>query len=110
MKNNKKLSQISNLEQFKLSLAHKCSCGNLADLSSAGKAPEDWRTPRRFAYFRNHRVARSVLDCGGPPPLLPEAYQTVPMLTGTAICWRFFVHCSGLSLVTSAATQKLFTV
>ena len=30
-------------------------------------------------------VARSVLDCGGPPPLFPEAYQTVPMLSGTAI-------------------------
>ncbi len=54
------------------------SCGHC-------KAPEDWRTPKRFAYFRNHRVARSVLDCGGPPPLFPEACQTVPMLTGTAI-------------------------
>jgi hypothetical protein len=89
--------------QFMLSLAHKSSCGNLADISSAGKAPEDWRTPRRFAYFRNHRVARSVLDFrlrqtsarrgGGSPPLFPEAYQTVPRLTGTAIvklhrsCW-----------------------
>ncbi len=33
------------------------------------KAPEGWRTPGRFAYFGNHPVARSVLDCGGPPPL-----------------------------------------
>jgi hypothetical protein len=49
-------------EQFILSLAHKGSCGNLADISSAGTAPEDWRTPGRFAYFRHHRVARSVLD------------------------------------------------
>src|ERR1035437_8863764 len=57
----------------------------LAPLGSRGQAPEDWRTPRRFAYFRNHRVARSVLGCGGPPPLFPEAYQTVTMLTGTAI-------------------------
>src|SRR5450759_5756068 len=56
----------------------------LAPLGSRGQAPEDWRTPRRFAYFRNHRVARSVLDCGGPPPLFPETYQTVPMLTGNA--------------------------
>src|ERR1035437_4143084 len=38
---------------------------NLADIPSSCKAPEDWRTPRRFAYFRNHLVARSVLDCGG---------------------------------------------
>jgi hypothetical protein len=28
---------------------------------------------------------RQVLECGGPPPLFPAAYQTVPMLTGTAI-------------------------
>ena len=46
------------------------SWGNLADISSACKAPEGWRTPGRFAYFRIHRVARSVLECGGPPPLL----------------------------------------
>jgi hypothetical protein len=25
------------------------------------------------------------LDCGGPPPLFPTAYQTVPMLSGTDI-------------------------
>ena len=100
----------------------------MADTSSAGRAPaavapkrrygaprrrKDWRTPRRFAYFGNHRVARSVLECppsavllrpssavallrrmertgGGPPPLFPEAYQTVPMLTGTAISVRIF--------------------
>src|ERR1035437_8463665 len=85
--------QKSPLWQFILTLAHKSSWGNLEDNSSAGKVPGDWRTPRRFAYFRNHRVARSVLDCGGPPPLFPEACQTVPMLTGTAIvklhrsCW-----------------------
>ena len=59
----------------------RTSCG----ISSAGKAPEDWRTPKRFAYFNNHRVAPGVLDCGGPPPLFPEAYQTVLMLTGTAM-------------------------
>src|SRR5208283_1779710 len=36
---------------------------------------------RRFANFRNHRVARGVLDCGpdASGPLFPEAYQTVPM-------------------------------
>ena len=57
----------------------------LADISSSCKAPEGWRTPRRFAYFKDHRVTHSVLDCGGPPPLFPTAYQTEPMLTGTAI-------------------------
>ena len=30
------------------------------------KAPEDWRTPRRFARFGSHRWTRSVLECGGP--------------------------------------------
>ena len=35
--------------------------------------------------FRNHRITRSVLECGGPPPLFPEAYHTVPRLIGTAI-------------------------
>jgi len=72
--------------EFKLKLvrAHKSSCGKLADVSFACKAPEGWRTPRRFAYFRNHCDAHSVLECGGPPPLFPELYQTVPMLTGTA--------------------------
>ncbi len=74
--------------QFILSLAHKSSCRNLVDISPAGQAPEDWRTPRRFTYFRNHHVAHSVLDCGGPPPLFPEAYQTMPGLTGTAIGFR----------------------
>jgi hypothetical protein len=33
------------------------------------KAPEDWRSPRRFADYENHPVARSALGCGGPPPL-----------------------------------------
>src|SRR5665647_857316 len=57
----------------------------LAHLGLRGKAPEDWRSPRRCAHFKNHGVARSVLDCGGPPPLFPAAGQTVPMLTQTAI-------------------------
>ena len=34
------------------------------------KAPEGWRTPRRFATSGRHRERASVLDCGGPPPLL----------------------------------------
>ena len=67
--------------QFILSLAHESSCENFADTLFSCKAPEDWRTPGRFADFWDHRVAHSVLDCGGPPPLFPEAYQTVPMFT-----------------------------
>ena len=50
------------------------SHGNLADVPSSCKAPEGWRSPRRFADFRNHRVTRSVLECGGPPPLFPQTY------------------------------------
>jgi hypothetical protein len=31
--------------------------------------------------LENHRAARSVLDCGGPPPLFPPAtFQIMPML------------------------------
>jgi hypothetical protein len=37
------------------------------------KAPEGWRSPKRFA--RNRRTAQraSVLECGGPPPLFRRA-------------------------------------
>src|ERR1700690_4107853 len=76
-------STVVFISQSILSLAHKSSCGNLADILFAGKAPEDWRTPGRFAYFKNHRVTRSVLDYGGPPPLFPEPNQIVPMVTAT---------------------------
>jgi hypothetical protein len=64
----------------------------LADISPADTTPRDWRTPGRFADFRNYRAARSILECppsavlprrtgGGPPSLSPEAYQTMPMLS-----------------------------
>ena len=33
------------------------------------KAPEDWRTPGRFARSVSHWQTLVVLDCGGPPPL-----------------------------------------
>jgi serine/threonine protein kinase len=37
------------------------------------KAPEGWRSPRRFARFVSHRQTLRVMDCGGPPPLfLPK--------------------------------------
>jgi hypothetical protein len=44
------------------------------------KAPEGWRTPKRFTYFRNQRIAHGVLDCGGPPPLFPRPHPIVPIL------------------------------
>jgi hypothetical protein len=30
-----------------------------------------WRAPRRFANIRNHRVARSILDCHMPQLIVP---------------------------------------
>jgi hypothetical protein len=33
------------------------------------KAPEGWRSPRRFALFGSRRQMLRVLECGGPPPL-----------------------------------------
>ena len=47
--------------------------GNPANLLFSRKAPEGWRSPRRFAYFNNHHVTHSVLECGGPPPLFHGA-------------------------------------
>jgi hypothetical protein len=41
--------------------------------ASPPKAPEGWRTPRRFAPYGHHRERASVLDCGGPPPLFIRA-------------------------------------
>jgi hypothetical protein len=35
----------------------------------ASKAPEDWRSPRRFANTVVAAKCASVLECGGPPPL-----------------------------------------
>jgi hypothetical protein len=47
--------------------------GNPANHSFSCKAPEGWRSPGRCAYFSNHRVTHSVLECGGPPPLFHGA-------------------------------------
>ncbi len=44
-------------------------CLNCGNRNSNLKAPEDWRTPKRFAQFDKRPRTRSVLDCGGPPPL-----------------------------------------
>ena len=61
---------------------------------------------------RNHRVARSVLECGGPPPLFPEAYQTVPTLTGTAYivaaCFYKDVAPTALACVSLSLWTKRF--
>jgi len=38
-------------------------------LLAPNKAPEDWRTPRRWRDCVWPSRARSVLECGGPPPL-----------------------------------------
>ena len=45
------------------------------------KAPEDWRTPRRFAFYESRHVARSVLECGGPPPFFPAGRNARAGLT-----------------------------
>jgi hypothetical protein len=37
------------------------------------KAPEGWRTPRRFAHSVVIGPRASVLECGGPPPLFHRA-------------------------------------
>ncbi len=44
-------------------------CLNGGNRHSSPKAPEDWRTPKRFAPFASRLITRSVLECGGPPPL-----------------------------------------
>lgn len=36
----------------------------------AMKAPEGWRSPGRFALSETPEPRASVLECGGPPPLL----------------------------------------
>ena len=37
------------------------------------KAPEGWRSPRRFALLGSRRQTLRVLECGGPPPLFCNA-------------------------------------
>jgi hypothetical protein len=40
--------------------------------SPHSKAPEGWRTPRRFAFAGAVPNFRQVLDCGSPPPLFSQ--------------------------------------
>src|ERR1039458_7457332 len=61
--------------------------GNPANLSFIAKRQRAGAVQDASRISRNHRVARSVLECGGPPPLFPETYQTMPTLTGTALSW-----------------------
>jgi hypothetical protein len=46
--------------------------------SGLSKAPEGWRTPRRFALSEVTGIRASVLDCGGPPPLFHQSAQGYP--------------------------------
>jgi UDP-N-acetylmuramyl pentapeptide phosphotransferase/UDP-N-acetylglucosamine-1-phosphate transferase len=43
-------------------------------VASPPKAPEGWRTPRRFALPGVAGIRASVLDCGGPPSLFPNRH------------------------------------
>ncbi len=49
------------------------------------KAPEDWRTPGRFAQFVSPMQTPRVLDCGGPPPLFPGPHPICAHVTTTAL-------------------------
>jgi hypothetical protein len=44
------------------------------------KAPEDWRSPKRFAWNRRTAQRASVLECGGPLPLFWQPAVTVMIL------------------------------
>ena len=60
---------------------HRSPLGHRAEIiSRPPKAPEDWRTPRRFAQFGDHWQTLRVLDCGGPPPLSPRPRQRLTWL------------------------------
>ena len=88
------------LEQFMLTLAHNISAEILRIFCFLAKRQPPSRRSGAMArraggraravqdtsrISRNHLVTHSVLECGGPPPLFPETYQTAPMLIGTAI-------------------------
>jgi hypothetical protein len=64
------------------------------------KAPEGWRTPRRFAKFRGASSMRQLLECGSPLPLLMinftgseispvlAAITTSPPVAGSGSGWQ----------------------
>ena len=58
---------------------------------SWAKAPEGWSTPGRWRVVRKCRDARSVLECGGSPPLwnaFPLANQSCVGSFCGAVCLR----------------------
>jgi hypothetical protein len=54
-----------------------------AVVQDAGKAVEDYRSPRRSAFEGGFRTARSVLECSSPLELIPrptlQVNRWVPM-------------------------------
>jgi hypothetical protein len=66
-------AELEYFQQFILILAQSSSCPKPVAFRCPHKAPGDWRSPKRSADFKHPRTARSVLDCGGPPPLFSEA-------------------------------------
>jgi hypothetical protein len=57
---------------------------------SDDKAPQAWRTPRRSAWFGRVGQRDSVLECGGPPPLLGRE-RAMERPCGQANSVAFFV-------------------
>ena len=60
------------------SSTHKVLADGQRSIMPPPKAPEGWRTPRRFAPAGRHREHASVLDCASPPPLFPGARLCEP--------------------------------
>jgi len=80
--------ETSNTGQFIWLLAHGNSRGNLALFGFHAKCRKAGALQRPAHPPAFHRTPW-VLDCGRPPPLFPEASQTVSMLTETAIFENF---------------------
>jgi hypothetical protein len=55
-------------------------------LLAPNKAPEGWRTPRRWRDCVRPSCTRSVLECGGPPPLSDGTQDTVIVGLSSAQC------------------------
>jgi hypothetical protein len=79
------------LEQFMLTLAYDISEEILRIFCFLAKRQRAGAVQDASRISRNHRVTRSVLECGGPPPLFPETYQTAPRLIETAIIGTNFL-------------------
>ena len=55
-------------------------------LLAESKAPEGWRTPGRWRDCARPTYARSVLECGGPPPLSNGARNAIVVAFPTVQC------------------------